>query len=197
MNEGFFQGHFPGNPIMPGVLQLEAMAQCAAPILLKLPAFQDKLALFAGMENVRFKNIVRPGDRLDMEIELTKIKKHVDGIKSYSAETTSDGIKFIITFENEEKLLDAHFAGSGSFVEVFPVFYFYINHGSQVGCPGSLKFLNDGVSVEYTLSEIEDFANAVALTDQFTVTNKNILSLDFNIYLEHKYPVFNSRSVVL
>jgi len=74
MNEGFFQGHFPGNPIMPGVLQLEAMAQCAAPILLKMPAFKDKLALFAGMENVRFKNIVRPGDRLDMEIELTKIK---------------------------------------------------------------------------------------------------------------------------
>lgn len=132
----------------------------------------------------------------DNVIELTKIKKHVDGIKSYSAETTSDGIKFIITFENEEKLLDAHFAGSGSFVEVFPVFYFYINHGSQVGCPGSLKFLNDGVSVEYTLSEIEDFANAVALTDQFTVTNKNILSLDFNIYLEHKTNDGVGRTVI-
>ncbi len=74
MNEEFFQGHFPNNPIMPGVLQIEAMAQCAAPILLKLPQFEGKLALFAGIENVRFKNIVRPGDRLEMEIVLTKLK---------------------------------------------------------------------------------------------------------------------------
>lgn len=74
MNEDFFNGHFPGNPIFPGVLQLEAMAQCSAPILLALDAFKGKLALFAAMENVRFKSIVRPGDRFDMEVELTKLK---------------------------------------------------------------------------------------------------------------------------
>lgn len=74
MNEDFFNGHFPGNPIMPGVLQLEALAQCAAPILLSVEAFKDKLCLFAGMENVRFKNIVRPGDRFDMEVEMVKVK---------------------------------------------------------------------------------------------------------------------------
>ncbi len=74
MNEEFFQGHFPNNPVMPGVLQLEALAQCSAPILLKLPQFQGKLALYAGVENARFKNIVRPGDRFEMEIELTKLK---------------------------------------------------------------------------------------------------------------------------
>lgn len=74
MNEGFFQGHFPGNPIMPGVLQLEAMAQCSAPILLCLDEYKGKLALFAAADNVRFKNIVRPGDRFDMEIELLKLK---------------------------------------------------------------------------------------------------------------------------
>ncbi len=74
MNEEFFQGHFPGNPIMPGVLQLEAMAQCSAPVLLCLPEYKGKLALFGGMDNVRFRGIVRPGDRLDMEIELLKLK---------------------------------------------------------------------------------------------------------------------------
>lgn len=73
-NEPFFQGHFPGNPIMPGVLQVEAMAQCSAPVLLSMDKFKGKLALFAAMDNVRFKGIVRPGDRLDMRIELLKLK---------------------------------------------------------------------------------------------------------------------------
>lgn len=74
MNEEFFQGHFPGNPIMPGVLQLEAMAQCSAPILMTLDSFRGKLCLFAAMENIRFKMIVRPGDRFDMDVQLTKLK---------------------------------------------------------------------------------------------------------------------------
>lgn len=74
MNEGFFQGHFPSNPIMPGVLQLEAMAQCSAPILLCLPEYKGKLALFAAVDNVRFKSIVRPGDKFEMHIELLKLK---------------------------------------------------------------------------------------------------------------------------
>ena len=74
MNEEFFQGHFPNNPIFPGVLQLEAMAQCSAPILMSLDAFKDKLCLFAAMENVRFKRIVKPGDKFEMDIQLTKLK---------------------------------------------------------------------------------------------------------------------------
>ena len=74
MNEEFFQGHFPNNPIMPGVLQVEALAQCSAPILYTLEEYKGKLTLFAGVDNVRFKGIVRPGDRLDMEVELTKLK---------------------------------------------------------------------------------------------------------------------------
>lgn len=73
-NEEFFQGHFPNNPIMPGVLQIEAMAQCAAPILLQMDEFKGKLALFAAADNIRFKSMVRPGDRLDMEVQLLKLK---------------------------------------------------------------------------------------------------------------------------
>ena len=74
MNEEFFQGHFPGNPIMPGVLQLEALAQCSAPIVMCMPEYQGKLTLYAGVDNVRFKNIVRPGDKFEMHVELVKAK---------------------------------------------------------------------------------------------------------------------------
>jgi 3-hydroxyacyl-[acyl-carrier-protein] dehydratase len=58
-------------------LQIEALAQCSAPVLMTLPEFKNKLTLFAGLENVRFKNIVRPGDRLDMHIELVKLKGQI------------------------------------------------------------------------------------------------------------------------
>ena len=74
MNEEFFQGHFPNNPIMPGVLQLEALAQCSAPIVMCMPEYKGKLTLYAGVDNVRFKNIVRPGDKLEMETEIIKMK---------------------------------------------------------------------------------------------------------------------------
>ena len=73
-NEPFFQGHFPENPIMPGVLQVEALAQTSAPILMTMDEYQGKLTLFAGIESAKFKNIVRPGDKLEMETELIKAK---------------------------------------------------------------------------------------------------------------------------
>jgi 3-hydroxyacyl-[acyl-carrier-protein] dehydratase len=74
INEEFFNGHFPGNPIMPGVLQIEALAQLSAGTLMTLPEYKGKTVLFVAIDNARFKNIVRPGDRLDMESELVKIK---------------------------------------------------------------------------------------------------------------------------
>ncbi len=89
-NEEFFQGHFPNNPIMPGVLQVEAMAQCSAPILLTMDKFKGRLALFAAMDNVRFKGIVRPGDRLDMRIDLIKLKGPVG--KSHGVGTVNGNI---------------------------------------------------------------------------------------------------------
>ncbi len=77
-NEIFFQGHFPGNPIMPGVLILEAMAQTGALYLKKfVPECKEKLFVLAGLENVRFKNPVYPGDTLVIEAEKFKKKGHI------------------------------------------------------------------------------------------------------------------------
>jgi 3-hydroxyacyl-[acyl-carrier-protein] dehydratase len=67
-------GHFPGNPIMPGVKMVEALAQCGAVAVLSPHENKGKLALFAGIDGVRFKRIVRPGDVLDLVCEVEKVR---------------------------------------------------------------------------------------------------------------------------
>ncbi len=73
-NEPFFQGHFPDYPVMPGVLIVEALAQVGAVALLSLDENAGKLAFFAGIDKVRFKRQVRPGDMLRLEVEITKAR---------------------------------------------------------------------------------------------------------------------------
>ncbi|MBF4508959.1 MAG: 3-hydroxyacyl-ACP dehydratase FabZ [Aeromicrobium sp.] len=70
-------GHFPGHPVMPGVLIVEAMAQLGAVALLSLPENQGRLALFAGIDKVRFKRQVVPGDTLAMRITITKARASI------------------------------------------------------------------------------------------------------------------------
>lgn len=74
INEQFFQGHFPGYPVMPGVLLVEAIAQVGAAAVMTLPENKDKLVLFAGIDNLRFRRQVLPGDTLLLEMEV--VKKH-------------------------------------------------------------------------------------------------------------------------
>ncbi|WP_072620424.1 3-hydroxyacyl-ACP dehydratase FabZ [Spirulina major] len=74
MNEPFFQGHFPGRPIMPGVLMVEAMAQVGGIILKQMPGQEKSLFVFAGIDKVRFRRPVVPGDRLVMTVELLRFR---------------------------------------------------------------------------------------------------------------------------
>jgi 3-hydroxyacyl-[acyl-carrier-protein] dehydratase len=71
--EWFFQGHFPGLPVMPGVLQVEALAQTMAVYVAQQEGFGDRLGLFAGIEECRFKRVVQPGDRLTLEVTMDKL----------------------------------------------------------------------------------------------------------------------------
>jgi 3-hydroxyacyl-[acyl-carrier-protein] dehydratase len=73
-NEPFFQGHFPDNPIMPGVLIVEALAQVAGIAVMNVEEFKGKLGLFAGIDKCRFKKVVRPGDQLILEVTIDSIR---------------------------------------------------------------------------------------------------------------------------
>lgn len=97
INEYFFQGHFPIEPVMPGVLIIEALAQAGAVALLKREEFIGKIAYFGGINNAKFRRKVIPGDTLKLEVELTRIRgsagigkgiAYVDGKKVCEAELT-------------------------------------------------------------------------------------------------------------
>lgn len=75
INEAIFQGHFPNDPVFPGVLMLEAMAQLGAVLILKEFPPEKRMAYFTGIDKARFKRVVIPGDRLDLEVKLLR-KRH-------------------------------------------------------------------------------------------------------------------------
>ena len=105
-NEEFFNGHFPGQPVMPGVLILEALAQTGAVAALSLPENKGRLALFGGIKNARFRKQVIPGDVLTLHCELVeqrgpvgigKASAYADGKCVATAELT-----FVLTEANAE-----------------------------------------------------------------------------------------------
>lgn len=97
MNEPYFAGHFPGNPVMPGVLVVEALAQVGAVAMLSQPELKGRTAYFAGIDRARFRKKVIPGDVLELETEIIKVKgpvgvgravARVDGKVAAEAELT-------------------------------------------------------------------------------------------------------------
>jgi 3-hydroxyacyl-[acyl-carrier-protein] dehydratase len=74
-NEEFFNGHFPQEPVMPGVLIIEAMAQAGAVAILSMDEYKGKTAYFGGINNAKFRQKVVPGDTLRLEVEIVKLKK--------------------------------------------------------------------------------------------------------------------------
>ncbi len=74
-NEPVFQGHYPGNPIFPGVLIVEAMAQTGAVALMTMPEYAGRVPLFAGIDECKFKKPVLPGDQLRLEVEIVTVRR--------------------------------------------------------------------------------------------------------------------------
>ena len=94
INEYFFQGHFPQEPVMPGVLIIEALAQVGAVALLSQETFKGKIAYFGGIDKAKFKRKVVPGDVLRLEVEMVKMKGPV-------------GIAKGVAFVGQEKAVEA------------------------------------------------------------------------------------------
>lgn len=97
INENVFNGHFPQNPVLPGALIVESLAQTGAVALLSQPEFKGKTAYFGGIKSAQFRKVVHPGDVMKLEVTLDKVKRNigsgkgiawVDGKKACTAELT-------------------------------------------------------------------------------------------------------------
>jgi 3-hydroxyacyl-[acyl-carrier-protein] dehydratase len=101
--EWFFQGHFPGLPVMPGVFQVEALAQTMAVYVAKQPGFGDRIGLFAGIDDCRFKRVVVPGDVLRLEVTMEKLGSRFGrgrGVASVDGEVACEAtLSFVIPGE--------------------------------------------------------------------------------------------------
>jgi 3-hydroxyacyl-[acyl-carrier-protein] dehydratase len=98
-NEPQFTGHFPGRPIMPGVLMVEALAQTAGVAVLSLDEYRGKLGLFAGIDDCRFRRLVQPGDTLRLEVTVEKLRGmfgRVRAVASVDGEPAVEGTLSII-----------------------------------------------------------------------------------------------------
>ncbi len=99
VNEPHFTGHFPGRPIMPGVLMVEALAQTAGVAVLTLDGYRGKLGLFAGIDDCRFRRMVVPGDTLRLEVTVEKLRGmfgRLRGVATVESEITVEATLSII-----------------------------------------------------------------------------------------------------
>jgi 3-hydroxyacyl-[acyl-carrier-protein] dehydratase len=102
-DEWFFPGHFPDRPIMPGVIMVEALAQAGAVAVLSVEENRGRLALFAGIDDVRFKRIVEPGDELTLTCELETVRGPVGRGKATARVGDELAVRGTLTFATAER----------------------------------------------------------------------------------------------
>lgn len=107
INESFFRGHFPNNPVMPGVLIIETLAQAASILILKSPRFYKKTAYLGAIHKAKFRTMVRPGDVLKLEVTLKKVRSKmgiVDTKAKVNGKTACSAEVVFIVAERDQKI---------------------------------------------------------------------------------------------
>ncbi|WP_076461312.1 3-hydroxyacyl-ACP dehydratase FabZ [Limosilactobacillus caccae] len=107
INESFFRGHFPHNPVMPGVLIIETLAQAASILILKSPRFYKKTAYLGAIHKGKFRAMVRPGDVLKLHIEMKKVRSKmgiVEATATVDGKTACSAELVFIVAERKEKI---------------------------------------------------------------------------------------------
>ncbi|KRN04028.1 3-hydroxyacyl-ACP dehydratase FabZ [Holzapfeliella floricola] len=98
INEEFFQGHFPGNPVMPGVLIIEALAQAASILILKSKEFEGKTAYMGAIKNAKFRKVVEPGDVLKLHVKMIKKRANMGIVETYAEVNGKKACQAELTF---------------------------------------------------------------------------------------------------
>ncbi|MBO5066263.1 MAG: hypothetical protein J6D06_09145 [Clostridia bacterium] len=132
----------------------------------------------------------------DKTIPVKNVKNYLNTITSVKAEKTDKGVAVTVEFKDNASLLKEHSATNVNAPGVIPVFCFYLNDGTQLNCPGELKLNGERNSAVYYLNDITDYANVVALVEEVTVTNENVLENKFNICLQSKTQTIPTKTVV-
>ena len=103
INEPFFQGHYPGKPIMPGVLILESMAQVGAALFLSKPEYNGKIPLIGALDEIKFKRMVVPGDQLIMDVEIIWIRGPIGRMRGVATVDGEIAASMQMTFKWADK----------------------------------------------------------------------------------------------
>ncbi|USS88870.1 MULTISPECIES: 3-hydroxyacyl-ACP dehydratase FabZ [Fructilactobacillus] len=105
INEEYFQGHFPGNPVMPGVLIIESMAQVASILILSTPEFENKTAYLGSIKNAKFRRMVEPGDVLTFKVTMDKVRNRTGSVScvAYVGEEKACETKLTFIVDQQER----------------------------------------------------------------------------------------------
>lgn len=197
MNKKSLSYKIQKNPFLLGLFVIVAAIALVAIISLSSAISEKAKEFETTTEKTTVATTAAPAVEAEKTVSLEGLKKNVDTIENVSADFDKKSAKIIVEFKDKEALLDAHFATNDFTIDVEPIFCFYINNGTQVTCPGEFRFLSDGKSAEYTLREIDDLVNVVALTDEITINYENVFeALKFNVYLEHQSKDGVGRTIV-
>ncbi len=178
-----------GNKPFLVVLALIVLGVCVILAFTLSKAVNNKIAEFEKQnttEQVSNQNEATEASKPSNDLNVGTVKTYVDNAENVYITKEAARIAVTVEFKDEESLLDEHYAANAFSIDVTPVFCFYVNNGTQIKVPGELRLLSDGKSVVYYLSEINDLKNAVAQTEAVTVTLDNVMTNDFNVYIQHK-----------